>query len=259
MTSYDRIGAGYDRTRRADPYLTSRLLAHLDLPAGAACLDIACGTGNYTAMLAAAGLRMTGVDASTRMLRAARAKVGDRVTWLQADAAWLPLADRAFDGAICTLALHHFVALEPVFREARRVVRGGRLVLFTSEPRQTASMWLRVYFPALIARAAAQMPPLDVLGAALRAAGFGAIDTERYEVTPNLQDQFLYSGKHRPELYLDPQVRAGISSFATAPLTEVAAGVEMLAQDIESGRIAEVMREAQHDHGDYLFIIAGAA
>ena len=70
MTLYDQIGVGYDTTRRADPSIVNRLLALLDVPAGSRCLDVACGTGNYTAALGGAGLQMTGLDVSRQTVNA---------------------------------------------------------------------------------------------------------------------------------------------------------------------------------------------
>jgi hypothetical protein len=76
-------------------------------------------------------------------------------------------------------------------------------------------------------------------------------------VRHDLQDFFLYSGKHRPEIYLDPRVRTGISTFAAlADAAEVEDGCQRLSQDIESGRLAEVMAGYQHAQGDYLFVIS---
>ena len=49
---YDRIGDGYDLTRRADPRIADRLTSLLDAAPGASVLDVACGTGNYTFALA---------------------------------------------------------------------------------------------------------------------------------------------------------------------------------------------------------------
>ena len=80
MALYDQIGVGYDTTRRADPGIVQTILRLLDVPAGSRCLDIACGTGNYTIALAEAGLNVTGVDVSQQMLTAAQAKPSARTT-----------------------------------------------------------------------------------------------------------------------------------------------------------------------------------
>ena len=71
---YDQIGDGYDTTRRADPAIVRRLAAYLALAPGRRYLDVGCGTGNYTAALAALGGVWHGVDPSRQMLAAARAK-----------------------------------------------------------------------------------------------------------------------------------------------------------------------------------------
>jgi ubiquinone/menaquinone biosynthesis C-methylase UbiE len=78
ITLYDRIGVGYDGTRRADPGIAARLAALLDLRGGPACLDAACGTGNYTQALALLGGRWTGVDVAPRMIAEARSKASGR-------------------------------------------------------------------------------------------------------------------------------------------------------------------------------------
>ena len=255
MAHYDRIGGGYDATRRADPHIAGRLRELLRLPAGGRCLDVGCGTGNYTLALAA-GLRMVGMDVSRRMLEVARAKQG-AACLVQGDAVTLPFRAGAFKGAICTLAVHHFAAMGPAFAEVARVLGAGRFVLFTDDPEQMRGYWLNEYFPEMMARSIRQMPPVESVIAALRAAGFGEVTVEPYEVAPTLRDLFLYSGKQRPGLYLDPRVRAGISSFAVlADPTEVQQGCERLAADVASGRFAEVAASYRHDRGDYLFVVA---
>ena len=80
---------------------------------------------------------------------------------------------------------------------------------------------------------------------------------EPYVVSEDLRDWFLLCGKNRPELYLDPNVRAGISMFAAArDQSEIEGGVEKLRNDIVSGRIGEVQRKYAWDAGDYTFTVA---
>ncbi len=254
---YDRIGVGYDTTRRADPYLASRLLALLNVAPSAPCLDVACGSGNYTLALANAGLRMTGVDLSQHMISQARQKA-PQLPWHLGDAAALPFADGSFAGATCTLAIHHFADRRAAFCEIHRVLRAGRLVILTSSHEQIRGYWLNHYFPKALELSLHQMPDLPEVSDLLQAAGFSSISTEAYAVRPDLKDFFLQSGKHRPEIYLDPRVRAGISTFALfAEPTEVDIGCRRLADDIASGRISEVIASYQNPHGDYLFMVAG--
>ena len=252
---YDRLGAAYDTTRRADPRIVARLAAHLDLEPGAPCLDLGCGSGNYTAALAARGLAMAGIDRSPAMLAAARAK-GRGLRLVAGDAARLPFADGAFAGAVSTLASHHFADRGAAFAEVARVLRpGARFVLLTATAEQMAGYWLGRYFPSAIARAAAQMGPRETTLDALRAGGLGVLAEEPFAVPDDLADLFLYAGKRRPEIYLDARVRAGISTFAElCEPAELGRGLARLRADLAAGR-----RPAAADDslGDYLFIVAG--
>lgn len=256
---YDRIGIGYDTTRRADPYIAGRLFELLKAPVGARVLDVACGSGNYTAALARRGLRMVGVDQSATMLDAARHKSTD-VHWCRGEVGALPFADARFDGALCTLALHHFPDLRVAIGEMRRVMRGGRLVFFTATREQMRGYWLNAYFPIAMERSIEQMPDWCDVESALLAAGFSVIRAEPYDVQPDLQDFFLYSGKLRPEIYLDPNVRAGISTFSLlADADEVDSGCRKLAGDLAGEIITNVLDRYRHSRGDYLFVVAAAA
>ena len=76
-------------------------------------------------------------------------------------------------------------------------------------------------------------------------------------VLPDLQDLFLYSGKHEPKRYFNPQLRKGISSFEDlGNQEEIEMGLESLKKDIESRKIEEVMASYKNDLGDYVFLKA---
>lgn len=255
---YDRIGVGYDTSRRADPGIVRQLVELLTVEPGARCLDVACGTGNYTSALAETGLQMHGVDVSSTMLAAARAKA-TAVQWVGADAAALPFADGRFDAAVCTMALHHFRQPAAVFREIARVLRqDARVAFLTAAREQMRCYWLNEYFPEAMEASIVQMPPLDQSIIGLLGAGFSQVTAVPFFVTPELQDLFLYAGKYRPTLYLDPGVRAGISTFANlASPAEVERGCARLASDLASGRFERVLEASEHGTGDYLFLAAG--
>jgi trans-aconitate methyltransferase len=71
---YDRLGVNYDATRRADPYIVSRLAHHLLVQPHGQYLDIACATGNYTAALTQADINVHGIDHSPLMIARASHK-----------------------------------------------------------------------------------------------------------------------------------------------------------------------------------------
>ncbi|MBK8180076.1 MAG: methyltransferase domain-containing protein [Planctomycetes bacterium] len=119
-TPYGRIA---DRIERE---LILELLAPLG--PGSSVLEIGCGTAHFSAFLAQAGFRVTGVDPSLSMLSRAR----ERVPAVCADGLCLPFADRAFDGAFAISVLEFVPDPEQFLREACRVTRGPVAVLAIS-------------------------------------------------------------------------------------------------------------------------------
>jgi SAM-dependent methyltransferase len=253
---YDRIGAGYDGTRRADPGIVARLRTLLRPVPEGRYLDLACGTGNYTRALAACGGCWSGIDASAVMLRAARERE-HQIDWRLADAQSLPFPGGALDGVVCTLAVHHFPDREAAFREVQRVLRGGPFVLFVCDVGRTQRFWLREYFPKMFERIAAKEPTEEDMLSDLESAGFAQIETEPWFVPDDLVDHFLYCGKRRPQLYFDPAIRAGISSFAhLSDPQEVETGLARLRSDLDSERFEEVAAAHPTAEGDYLLVRA---
>ena len=257
MALYDRIGVGYDTTRQADPYLLSRLIHHLRPRADGRYLDIGSGTGNYTIAMSQAGVPISGIEISATMIARAKKKA-PAIAWSNGRAEAMPFRSSRFDGATCTFVHHHMADPVAAFKEVRRVLKPhARLVILNGTAEQMRHCWLNEYFPRMMTEKATapyeRFVTIDVLGSA----GFRIECEEKYDVTPELKDLFLYCGKHRPELYLDPRIRSGISSFADAPdQEEITRGVQRIADDIKSGRIDEVIRRFAYDGGDYMFTVA---
>jgi len=253
---YDRIGRDYDVTRRADPQITLRVTALLNASNGCEYLDLGCGTGNYTIALRNMGLAVHGVDQSELMISRAKEKA-PHMAWYVSDAEGLSFADRSFAGVTCILATHHFKDVKKAFSEMFRVINKGRAVILTAYPEQMQGYWLNEYFPRAMRRAMQQMLSKTALFGCLESVGFQQIVDETFTVYPGLQDLFLQSGKHKPEIYLRPEVRAGISTFANlASEDEVLEGCRRLNQDIRSGRIEQVVADYATPDGDYVFVAA---
>lgn len=90
-----------------DPLVCRAWIEHFTrwlLPAPASILDMGCGTGSLSIVLAELGFEVTGLDLSPAMVAQAEAKVraaGQRVTFLVMDTAFPQLAGQRFDAILC--------------------------------------------------------------------------------------------------------------------------------------------------------------
>jgi SAM-dependent methyltransferase len=102
-------------------------------------LEAGCGQGALAAQLMAAGVEVTALDQSERMValtsaRGVRAIVGD--------VEQLPFADASFDVSVANYMLYHLPDLDRGLSELARVLRpGGTLVAATNSDRQLAELW----------------------------------------------------------------------------------------------------------------------
>ncbi len=103
---------------------------------GERVLDLGCGAGHELAQLEEDGTIAVGIDASSVMLHASRARLGDQdlePRLAQADGARLPFRDGVFDACRIERVLQHVADPAAVLAEARRTLRdGGRIAV--SEP-----------------------------------------------------------------------------------------------------------------------------
>ncbi|MEM8999443.1 MAG: class I SAM-dependent methyltransferase [Bacteroidota bacterium] len=253
---YDKIGTNYNLTRKADKFLTQKFLQYLNPKRGGIYLDIGCGTGNYTIELQKKGGQFIGIDPSQNMLEKAKRK-NTAVHWKMGSAENTGLPKHHVDGIIAILTIHHWNDLQSGFTELCSILKTeGKIVIFTATPAQMKSYWLNHYFPKTLKASIVQMPSLKCIETAMKCIGIQILETEKYFVRPDLQDSFLYCGKHNPELYLDAQIRQGISSFSSlANEAEVIQGLSELRKDIGSGKINDVIRAYTSDFGDYLFVV----
>ena len=128
-----------DPTRKARmaPGRTPVVTRHLEsairaarLSGGDRVLELGCGMGRFTALLAEAGFAVTGIDLSPALLDVAREHCAGNTELLCCDAtAADEHVEGPFDAVLGFFFLHHLPKLEPVLSAARRLLRpGGRLV-----------------------------------------------------------------------------------------------------------------------------------
>lgn len=136
--AYTNWAATYDedrnRTRDLDRQVTQAALGNQQY---AAIVEIGCGTGKNTALLAQLAATVRALDFSAAMLARAREKVqGANVTFIEADLTqpW-PLEAASADLLVCNLVLEHIADLRAIFKEAARIlVPDGRFFLCELHP-----------------------------------------------------------------------------------------------------------------------------
>ncbi len=102
--------------------------------AGKTVVDLGCGDGLNTVILASLGARVLSVDISRGSLelaarRATANKVDDRVTLLHSDATAIPIEASRVDALLCTGVLHQVDAIKTA-RQIRRVLKPGGIAVF---------------------------------------------------------------------------------------------------------------------------------
>lgn len=159
------------------------LLAAVKIVRGSKVLDVACGPGPVSARAAALGAEVTGVDFSPAMVAEAK-RTHPALRFLEADAEALPLEDAQFDAVVINFGLHHFPYPVRALSEARRVLRAGGRIGFTTWAAPAEHVIHRIVVDAVREAgdpaAALPMPPGGVINETetclrlLREAGFPA-------------------------------------------------------------------------------------
>jgi ubiquinone/menaquinone biosynthesis C-methylase UbiE len=136
--AYTCWSATYDAdrnlTRDLDQVVTKASLANLRFQS---ILEIGCGTGKNTPLLAQIGRKVYALDFSEGMMDQAKAKLRfDNVNFVIADITrpW-PCDERSFDLIVCNLVLEHIRDLSSIFSEAHRVLAdAGRMFICELHP-----------------------------------------------------------------------------------------------------------------------------
>jgi SAM-dependent methyltransferase len=125
----------------ADPQhqaMVASYLSELALPCDSRVLEVGCGTGAISRLLAARPeiKEVVGVDPSPILIEKARALAAGipNLSFVEGDGHHLAHNDASFNGVVLHRVLSHVAAPEQVLAEAFRVLRvGGRLALFDGD------------------------------------------------------------------------------------------------------------------------------
>ena len=216
---YESIGVGYASARRPDPPI--HLLIVDALGDARTVLNVGAGGGNYEP----SERSVIAVEPSLRMISQRRYGSGPA---LQVVAEALPFSNKSFDAALATFTLHHWTNVSAGLLELKRVAKRQVILLF--EPAESLKLWLVEYFPECLALPSETgapgvndvRPVLDVR------------NVSPVPVPADCTDGFAGAYWRRPEAYLDPVVRAGISSLALLSPNHSERGARRLREGLAS-------------------------
>ncbi len=179
---YDQttMPAAYDAGRGYDP---ATLKLWLDVVASVApekvehILDLGCGTGRYSAALAARfGAEVTALDPSEKMLAQAARKGGEGVRYVRGSGEAVPLPDDAVDMVFISMVFHHFASPLGAARECHRVLTDGGVVCLRAGTSERTDDYPYVpFFPRTRTLIAKDLQSLAVIEETFLVAGFALV------------------------------------------------------------------------------------
>lgn len=95
-------------------------------------LEVACGTGQGVGYLAGVARSFVAGDYSDVILEIAKKHYGERYAFKQFDAQKIPYPDASFDVVIIFEAIYYLPSVGEFFRESRRVLRPGGVLLIAT-------------------------------------------------------------------------------------------------------------------------------
>ncbi len=216
---YDQIGTTYATTRQADPRIRDAIWAALE--GARTVVNVGAGAGSYEPPQTLLAVEPSMVMVAQRPPGLAPAAIST--------AERIPLPDQSVDAALCSLTVHHWPDLEAGLAEVRRVAR--KAVIFTWDQAVFRRFWLvDEYLPEIAEADDRRDVPIARLCDLLHTA-----DVRTVPVPRDCTDGFLGAFWARPEAYLDPAVRAGISAFNQIDAATTERGLTRLLEDLRSG------------------------
>jgi SAM-dependent methyltransferase len=237
---YDQIGVGYSQYRKPDARIAARIERALGQSRGV--LNVGAGAGSYEPR----NRLVIAVEPSAEMIRQRPPLAAQAV---QAEAGGLPFKDRSFDTSLAILSVHHWSNPERGLDEMRRVAR-ERVVIFTWDPEHQGFWLVQDYMKEIAQFDRLAFPSLSEIERAI-----GPTDVETVAIPADCSDGFLGAYWRRPAAYLDPGVRAAISTFSKFDGTAELARLEA---DLQNGtwndRYGDIVGRQELDIGYRLVV-----
>jgi len=138
---YSNISRIYERVRLG--YTKGKIISNLQIDwfiknlgnENSICLEIGCGTGRITRILAERTNLLVATDASSEMIKVNKSlmsshKLKGRTGYVLSDASHLPFCDESFDNVIGGRLFWHIIDYVKALQEAFRVLKTERQLLF---------------------------------------------------------------------------------------------------------------------------------
>ncbi len=182
---YDKVSEVYDKVREGNPEMIHQILDGVSLSESSLVLDVGCGTGNNTILLASTEqARVIGLDISHGMLQKAYEKQS-QIPLVQAPADCIPFATESVDFVFMTEVLHHLPDIPATFHEICRILKSsGSFCIVTQSHKQIDQRMTSRFFPASAEIDKERYPDIDVIDELLFKAGFSVVNPKEYTYNP---------------------------------------------------------------------------
>jgi len=130
--SFGAASNSYDVSARLQRFSGKHLMPWLPNRNDLTVVDLGCGTGFFTDILATKYQQVIGLDISTKMLAFANENRSRDIYWLEGDANSIPLQNDSVDLIYSNLMIQWCDPLEKTLTEIIRVLRPGGVFLFST-------------------------------------------------------------------------------------------------------------------------------
>lgn len=130
--SFSSATHSYDISARLQRYTGKHLMSKLPNRTDLNIVDLGCGTGFFTNILASKYQQVIGVDLSKKMLNFAEARSTHDIQWIEADAYKLPFDNNSIDVIYSNLMIQWCNPLSDLLVEITRVLKPGGLFIFST-------------------------------------------------------------------------------------------------------------------------------
>ncbi|HYF83314.1 MAG TPA: class I SAM-dependent methyltransferase [Clostridia bacterium] len=230
--NYDKISELYDSVRSGDPEVIAYILENKLLGHESKVLEIGCGSGNNTVLMAAATeAEVHGLDQSRGMLGKAEKK-SERIHFIQGDAVTLEgIKDESFDAVYMVDVIHHIGDIATMFRNIYRVLnKEGMVFVFTDTHEKIRDERLTCkYFPETIKVELERYQSTDRILEAMKECGFKNTKLEKLKC-----EERLDAGDY----LIKVAETKGYSVFHLISDDAIERGIQRIREDLKKGPVA---------------------